>query len=176
MKMSMNSKVNKIVFGNHINHVVGYWLLSFANLYIRDYDSPEEKRKEVSDSLSERATPLQRHSLLETIYIHLFIITFPLAVILLPLGYLVIPEGRPIYLYLVAVFTVINFFFLLSAYLGLRCRPSKEIESIWVNSRGKADVKVEAKHSFLNIDYLVMVPICLIASFVLSLAMFAKFA
>jgi len=113
---------------------------------------------------------------LETIYRNLFILGFLIAVVLLPVGYLIIPKGEPTYHYLVTVFTVINLFFLLSAYLGLRCRPSKEIESIWVNSRGKADVKVEAKHSFLNIDYLVMVPVCLIASFVLSLAMFAKFA
>jgi len=168
--------MKNLLFGNQVSHVVGYWLLSFANLYIRDYDSPEEKKKEVSNSLSERATPLQRHSLLETIYRNLFIIGYLIAVVLLPVGYLIISKGEPTYYYLVTVFTVINFFFLLSAYLGLRGRPSKEIESIWVDSRGKADVKVEAKHSFLNIDYLVMVPVCLIASFVLSLAMFAKFA
>jgi len=49
--------MKNLLFGNEISHIVGYWFLSFANLYIRDYDSPEEKRKEVTDSLSERATP-----------------------------------------------------------------------------------------------------------------------
>lgn len=168
--------MRKALFGNQISQFLGYWLLSFANLYIRDYDSSEEKRKEINDSLSERASPLQRHSLLETIYRNIFILGFLIAVVLLPLGYLIIPEGEATYYYLVAVFTIINLFFTFAAYLGIRCQPSKKIESIWVNSRGKADVKVEAKHSFLNIDYLVMVPICLIASFALSLAMFAKFA
>jgi len=171
MKMSTNLKVKKIVFGNRINHVVAYWLLSFANLYLHDYDNSQEKRREVSESLSEQANPLQRHSLLEIIYLNLIALGFCVGAFGVLLG-LLFPQGLFLNVYLIVLFALVTPLFILSGYFALRSWPVRLVESQWVNTKDKTGIVVMPKHDYLDIDYFIMVPVSIAASLWLSINLF----